>query len=782
MRALFFVAATLIAAGAASAAQAPNQLSIAGEGWTVNADGTRGVLSITYDKLGTVMQDVRLAVQNGHGLTRLSGWSAGKDGERRLMLRTDNPRTGWIFELRPNALQISSTSTSAVLTAQAPAPKDRQPARVLDPRGAPVDWVGTAEVAESYGGSETRNQSYLPTRNPEVMYFALGQVSGSTFHSLFDRRTDTVIDFPDQTFLQRNGRDQDTLEVTMPVPGNAVVRLVPDYYTKVLGLPFYVPFDDSYFKQAPMVWSSWTSYYAEVTEKDIVRNADWLAERLKPYGFEYVQLDDGYDRGPEGEHYWIERWDREKFPHGPKWLTDYIKSKGLHAGLWIVPNAYAGALEQHPEWYVRDREGKTILDYHTPALDSSNPEVLAFLKKMFTNLRDWGFEYCKFDGEHAIPAYVPAVDKQKLYDKSGDPIAAYRRRMELIRETIGPRSFIEGCPSGTPLNAIGFVNSYFNGHDLYNSWQGMYAFFSSINANAFLNHIVVYLMPGEGLELGEPMTVEEAKVKRPASVVATARTREEPLAGFGTTAAEARTLVSFVSLTGVAYPLASVMPELPEARVKLLQSTMPTMPIAPLDLFSRGTDMQWDIFKHTQADYYVHNYPEILDLKVNAKSGVYDVVGFTNWRSATASRKISFADKLGLGSGSSYIAFDYWRQKFLGVYKDGMEIEIEPHDTRVVLLHPALGRPQMIGSSRHITGAYSIEDQSWDGATLRGVSRTVPGDPYTLWFYLPDGVKVSRVQAGGVAVRQELAGNVLMVSFAGRPEPVQWEIHVVTSP
>ena len=28
-----------------------------------------------------------------------------------------------------------------------------------------------------------------------------------------------------------------------------------------------------------------------------------------PYGFQYVQLDDGYDRGKNGEHYWIENWD-----------------------------------------------------------------------------------------------------------------------------------------------------------------------------------------------------------------------------------------------------------------------------------------------------------------------------------------------------------------------------------------------------------------------------------------------------------------------------------------
>ncbi|MGE5645286.1 MAG: alpha-galactosidase [Acidobacteriota bacterium] len=740
--------------------------TVSSGGWTVEADGARGALSVSYDKLGVVMKDVRVP----------GSWSVSKDGAR-LMLRTENPRAGWIFEPRGDTLLISTTSADAAVTAQIPASKDRQPARLLDPRGAPVDWVGTNEVGETYGGSETRNRSYLPTRNPEVMYFALGQVSGSVFQSLFDRKTDTAIDFPGGTVMHPGGAGPDVLDATIPVPGSAVVRVIPDYYTKILGLPFYVPFDDTYFKRAPIVWSSWTSYYAEVTEKDIIRNADWLAEHLRPYGFEYVQLDDGYDRGPDGEHYWIEKWNREKFPHGPKWLADYIKSKGLRAGLWLVPNAYAGAVKEHPEWYVRDKQGKLILDYHTPSLDSSNPEVLAFLKKMFTTLNGWGFEYYKFDGEHAMPARVPSLDKEKLYSKA-DPVAAFRKRMEVIREAIGPKTFIEECPAGTPLDAIGYVNSYFNGHDLYNSWQGMYALFSSINANAFLNRMVVYLMPGEGLELGEPMTVEEAQRKRPPSVVATARTREEPLAGFGVNAAEARTLVTYIALTGVAYPLASVMPELPASRVALLKSTMPTMPIAPLDLFSRGTDMQWNIFKKTQPDYYVHNYPEILDLKVNAKAGVYDVVGFTNWRSAPAARKVSFAEKLGLKAGAPYLAFDYWQQKFLGVYKDGMEIAIEPHDTRVVLLHPALGRPQLIGLSRHITGAYSIEDQSWDAAqqALRGVSSTVPGDPYTLWFYIPDGVTVSSVKAGGAAVRPEVKGNVLKLTFAGRAEPVEWEI------
>ena len=147
-----------------------------------------------------------------------------------------------------------------------------------------MDWVGTDEVVQGYGGSETLNPSFLPRRNPEVMYFALGQVSDANVHSLFDRKTDTAIDFPEDTTRvkreQRAGcgppRDQ-----AVQVPGNTLVRLIPDYYTKTLGLPYYVPFDDTHFsgrRWSGAVGLAMTGGHAE----DIIRKADWIADHSSP--------------------------------------------------------------------------------------------------------------------------------------------------------------------------------------------------------------------------------------------------------------------------------------------------------------------------------------------------------------------------------------------------------------------------------------------------------------------------------------------------------------------
>ena len=758
-------------------------IRISYEGWTIVADPGACTLIVEHARLGCLLTNVQLNIPTGQELVPAGGWTVTNNRQGLLQIKTVQPQSTWLFELGPLSLKISCTAPEAALTAQVFLGRQRSIARLLDREGFPVDWTGTDEVANGYGGAMTRNPSFLPRQNPECMYFALGRISSGVFHSLFDRATDTAVEFPDQTRLANSKRLADSLELTLAFSGSVQVRVMPDYYTTTLGLPFYVPFDERCFPRPPMVWCSWTSYYGDVMEQEVVRNADWLAEHLKPYGFQYVQLDDGYDSGLKAGHYWIEHWDARKFPHGPKWLADYIKSKGLHPGLWLVPNAYAGAVEAHPEWYLRDKQGNIILDYGTPALDSTNPEALDFLKHLFTTLGEWGFEYYKFDGEHALPKYVPAVDREKLYAKDLDPLSAYRNRLELIRRVIGPATFVEGCPAGTPLNGIGFFNSYFNGQDVYNNWNGMHALFSSINANAFLNRMVVYVMPGEGMELGEPVSVEEARRRRPAAVVDTVRTREDPMIGFGLTLPEARTLVSLVALSGVVYPLAGVMPETPPERLALMQRTLPTMPIEPIDLFSRGTDSRWDTFKHVRADDYVHHYPELLDLKVNAKSGLYDVVALPNWRSVAVTRSVSFTDKLGLPADRDYIAFDFWNQKLLGVFRNQMALDVGGHDTRVVLVHPLLGRPQLIGISRHITGACSIQELAWDSAqnVFRGASETVEGQKYILFFYVPDKMSAVRAQAstkshGEFPVQLQRSGALLSVAFPGGPAPVSWQI------
>ncbi len=281
--------------------------SVSGYGWKISIEGEPGTLRIEHERLGAIAEHVVLALRQPGGIAAVKTVRVGRAGPNQLSFRSENPPSAWLFQLGDGHLSISCTLSDGVLIGQLPAGKDRMPVRLLDPAGTPVNWVGTDEVVTSFSGRETINQSFLPVRNPECMYFTLGRTESLNLEDLFDRATDTALDFPSRSILTRNRENADLIDISVPVPGNATIRLLPDYFKRTLGVPFYIPYDDSRFKTAPTVWCSWTAYYADVREEDIVVNTDWIAANLKGYGFQYVQLDDGYDRSPNGEHYWIEK-------------------------------------------------------------------------------------------------------------------------------------------------------------------------------------------------------------------------------------------------------------------------------------------------------------------------------------------------------------------------------------------------------------------------------------------------------------------------------------------
>ena len=238
MRNLSIVAAGVAVFAGTLLAQANGPETASGYGWNVTGDAQQETIRVEHEGLGTVIENLHLSLSQSGAITPLHGWKLGRGASNQLTIETAAPQTSWRFEVDDGSLTVSCTDTNALVTATVPASKDRTVARLIDQGGVPVIWAGTDEVHDGYGGSETKNRSFLPRSNADVMFFALGPVSASTLHSLFDRPTDTAIDFPGQTTLVRNSRNPDLLDATIPVPGNAVLRLVPDYFTKTLGVPY----------------------------------------------------------------------------------------------------------------------------------------------------------------------------------------------------------------------------------------------------------------------------------------------------------------------------------------------------------------------------------------------------------------------------------------------------------------------------------------------------------------------------------------------------------------
>jgi hypothetical protein len=158
----------------APVANAQQQLTIAGYGWTVTADYVHSSLSVAHERLGPVLRDGHLGLRSTGAVMR---WTAEPNGEGQLLIRSSNPPVSWGIELGADALTVTSTSNDALLSARAPAPPTRIPARLLDRTGTPVFWCGNGEIRSTYGAEAPCLPSFIPHQNGDVMYFSLGQVS-----------------------------------------------------------------------------------------------------------------------------------------------------------------------------------------------------------------------------------------------------------------------------------------------------------------------------------------------------------------------------------------------------------------------------------------------------------------------------------------------------------------------------------------------------------------------------------------------------------------------------
>ena len=77
----------------------------------------------------------------------------------------------------------------------------------------------------------------------------------------------------------------------------------------------------------PLGWNTWNTFGTQINEKLLLETADYLADsELKKAGYEYIVIDDGWTEQERDENGRLIP-NREKFPHGIKYVADYIQSK-----------------------------------------------------------------------------------------------------------------------------------------------------------------------------------------------------------------------------------------------------------------------------------------------------------------------------------------------------------------------------------------------------------------------------------------------------------------------
>ncbi|HWF92549.1 MAG TPA: glycoside hydrolase family 27 protein [Terriglobales bacterium] len=198
----------------------------------------------------------------------------------------------------------------------------------------------------------------------------------------------------------------------------------------------------------PMGWNSWDSFGTTVKEEDVKANADWLARKLKRYGWEYVVVDmEWFVTNPrasgnstssqfsmDGDGRYIPAENR--FPSsangaGFKPLADHIHSLGLKFGIHILRGIPKQAVNQNlpiagSVYHAVDAADITDTCPWNPdnyGLDPTKPASQAYYDSIAKLYASWGVDFVKVDCIASRP--YKGEDIRMLSDalkKTGRPI------------------------------------------------------------------------------------------------------------------------------------------------------------------------------------------------------------------------------------------------------------------------------------------------------------------------------------------------------------------------
>ncbi len=177
----------------------------------------------------------------------------------------------------------------------------------------------------------------------------------------------------------------------------------------------------------PMGWNTWNTFAADINEELVLQSVDTIVNSgLKEAGYEYVVIDDIWALKERDQNGRLVP-DPEKFPHGMKYVADYIHKNGLKFGMYSCAGymtcaSYPGSFEY--EWI----DAKTFAEWEVDFLKydfcfhpvTVNPDVL--YKRMSLALANCGrdilFSACSW-GEEFTPHWIKETGAH-MFRSTGD--------------------------------------------------------------------------------------------------------------------------------------------------------------------------------------------------------------------------------------------------------------------------------------------------------------------------------------------------------------------------
>lgn len=248
----------------------------------------------------------------------------------------------------------------------------------------------------------------------------------------------------------------------------------------------------SWAQTPPMGWNSWDCFGTGVTEDQTKANADYMAEHLKAFGWEYVVVDiQWYETGSKGFDYnpnpkpHLDAHGRllpapAKFPsasdgQGFKPLADYVHARGLKFGVHLMRGIPKRAVEENLRILGTNVRAADIADTKSTCpwnpdmygVDMSKPGAQAYYDSVFALLAEWGVDFVKVDDLTRPYHKAEVVAIRSAIDKTGRPMV------------------FSTSPGETPLNAAGHVEFQANmwrvSDDFWDDWRALKAQFKRMH-------------------------------------------------------------------------------------------------------------------------------------------------------------------------------------------------------------------------------------------------------------------------------------------------------------
>ncbi|HSD64460.1 MAG TPA: hypothetical protein VLB50_11700, partial [Ignavibacteriaceae bacterium] len=329
-------------------------------------------------------------------------------------------------------------------------------------------------------------------------------------------------------------------------------------------------------------------------------------------------------------------------------------------------------------------------------LDITHPEAAKWMYDLFyTIARRWGFEMIKID----FMAWS-ILAAECFYDPEVSTAQVYRKGLEIMRSAVGDNCHILECGPGAVT--AGLIDSMRIEADV------NYGFSEAAWKTYFL----------------DPACSASAAAKRYYFHKRTWINDADHICLNLLDNQQSEAAATIVAMSGGNMISGDRLTQLDPYKLDVLKKITPSFGEAafPVDLFD--DEMQ-----------------SVFALKVKKRFGEWTVVAFFNSSlTETFEKKFSMA-RFRLETNRTYLAFDFWKQQFIGEVFDELKVTIQPGSITLLTLHEKLQVPQFISTDRHVMqGAVEIENVYWDEAEkiLRGVSTGPLHTSHNVSVYIPE--------------------------------------------